>query len=557
MTVPDGWTCPAYLYNQVDSLAIPYLGRATCDCNCGVWDPDCAYARETTCWPSVIVINSTDVFNISTDVIGEFDCDESTDECNEESFSESESSESESSESESSESESGEMDYELAYCSAVLNDCLWAPEDWTCPPRWYDEMGSGSYGPNGIPDCNCGCGVPDPDCLYEHLRQTLGPNNFGLYGHGEGDTPAGYYDPIYDPKQFCALKKNKIWEAPDGWSCPSRDWNEWESGNLGPNGKADCDCNCGDVYDPDCVHEDVRMLGDDSSLGLYCNEGTDAESTDFRQTCAQSINKCVTVPAEWADNCAAKTYNQVEYENLDTRGIYYCDCHCGSVYDPDCNQQANRFGNASTFGLACDASGEDDGNLLEYCSMQFGNAMCRTVGTQWTCAPNYYDEINSQSISRGKPYCDCACGDWDPDCYTDTRGTEGFGSFGLLCNTDGVESVELREYCVKKNILKNQQNDGTLPMLPVCSKAAPSWFCAGVAWNEFDSLSYDPLSGITCDCGCGSYDYDCNSTISSSYLNYMKCAPDGSRMVNVLDTLFSCPSACPFCGLTQPGTKPN
>ena len=32
------------------------------------------------------------------------------------------------------------------------------------------------------------------------------------------------------------------------------------SGSYGLNGKSDCDCNCGEVYDPDCVHEDVRML---------------------------------------------------------------------------------------------------------------------------------------------------------------------------------------------------------------------------------------------------------------------------------------------------------
>ena len=551
LTVPDGWTCPAYLYNQVESWSVPYLGHATCDCNCGVWDPDCGYARETTCWPTIIP-PSTDVVVNSTD-FGEFDCEESTDGCNEESLSESESE----SESESGEGEGEAIDYSHAYCSAKTNDCLWAPEHWTCPPRWYNEMESGNYGPNGIPDCNCGCGAPDPDCYYEDLRQTLGPNNFGLYGEGEGDTPAGYFTPIYDPKKFCAIKKHKIWEAPDGWSCPSRAWNEWASGNYGQNGKSDCDCNCGEVYDPDCVHEDVRALNDDSSLGLYCNEGSNQESTDFRQTCAQSINKCVTVPTEWANNCPAKTYNQIEYENMDTRGIYFCDCHCGSVYDPDCNFQQQRFDNATTFGLACDSTGEDDGNAAEYCSMQFGDAMCRTVSSQWTCAPSFYDEINSQTISRGKPYCDCSCGDWDPDCYTDTRGTEGFGSFGLLCNNDGVESVELREYCVKKNILKNQENDGSTPLLPVCSKAAPSWFCAGISWNEFDSLSYDPQSGITCDCGCGSYDYDCNSTISSSYLNYMKCAPDGSRMVNVLNTLFSCPTNCPFCGLTQPGTKPQ
>jgi hypothetical protein len=240
----------------------------------------------------------------------------------------------------------------------------------------------------------------------------------------------------------------------------------------------------------------------------------------------------------------------VKYGNVGTREMPFCDCYCGDAYDPDCDKQEWRYVN-QTLGLTCNGE-QTNTDARAYCTMQFGDAQCRSVSANWKCSPNFFNELKTKSVGREKPYCDCACGDWDDDCYTDLRASEGLSSFGLLCNTAGQESLEIREFCNRNNILKNLQNPAK--SFPVCSKAPPSWFCSGVSYNEFDSLSYDPELGITCDCGCGAYDLDCSQT--SNTRNFLKCSMDGSRMMNVLNTYFTCPNTCPFCQLTGKYSKP-
>jgi hypothetical protein len=319
-----------------------------------------------------------------------------------------------------------------------------------------------------------------------------------------------------------------------------------ETGNYGDNGQPDCNCGCGEIADPDCDYQDNQ------TFGLVCNGNRASNNT--REYCAQSTNTCELAPQAWVEYCPAVYYGEVDSGSYGNRSKPFCDCNCGEVQDPDCEYQDMRFQNSSTLGLACGDSSDNAEDPLLYCTYQYGNAACRSAPSTWTCSPTFYNELKTGVVSRDKPYCDCACGAWDEDCYTDTRATEGFGSFGLLCSTDGEESSNIRELCSKKNVVQNQVNNAGLP---VCTKAPDSWYCAGVHWNEFDTLSYDVASGITCDCGCGLYDNDCNATIMLSSRNYLRCGSGGSRMLNVLGNYIDCSSNCPFCELSDNSKKPK
>jgi len=116
-----------------------------------------------------------------------------------------------------------------------------APSGWTCNPDWY---AAGD-------DCDCGCGVVDPDCQNPNL---------GVYGCQDGQTcsddgvciGAGQ-QPNPEPNEPDPSPSVST-GVPDDWTC-----------NPGWYGVGDdCDCDCGAV-DPDCQ---------DTSLDVYnCEEG--------------------------------------------------------------------------------------------------------------------------------------------------------------------------------------------------------------------------------------------------------------------------------------------
>lgn len=92
---------------------------------------------------------------------------------------------------------------------------------WTCDPMLYDA-GDGA--------CDCGCGVPDPDCISGFVNACTGCGATGSCSEGEIDCGT-FVDP--DDNYLC----NPI----PGWTCA-------------PNlyGMADgCNCGCG-IADPDC-----------------------------------------------------------------------------------------------------------------------------------------------------------------------------------------------------------------------------------------------------------------------------------------------------------------
>lgn len=158
-------------------------------------------------------------------------------------------------------------------CEQDCRGLFAVPEGWTCSARWY---AAGD-------DCDCECGVYDPDCDNAALRTT----NCGVGGRCQADATCDV--PI-----------------PETWTCDRTRYN---------NGQQ-CDCDCG-AYDPDCDNPNARIVN--------CAPGGECQADG---TCTASI------PREWT--CRARYYHADDG----------CDCNCGA-YDPDCDDPRSAVYNCS------------------------------------------------------------------------------------------------------------------------------------------------------------------------------------------------------------------
>ena len=74
------------------------------------------------------------------------------------------------------------------------------PVGWTCAARRYNEIGTGLFGPNGKPDCDCGCGIWDPDCEDFTFRQR---SEVGLLCDGNSADELNPTEEDLDLSTFC------------------------------------------------------------------------------------------------------------------------------------------------------------------------------------------------------------------------------------------------------------------------------------------------------------------------------------------------------------------
>lgn len=228
-----GWTCSSSLYHSGGDIP-------ACNCNCGVYDPDC-----------------DDPFSF---VKG----------CGK-----------------------GQTCGKDGTCQGSV---LSPPSSWVCGSAYY-AIG----GPK--PVCDCGCGAPDPDCdlpypTYNLTKckkgQTCGkdgtcqgpelavpaawtckPSKFAEgKTNGTCDCDCGAYDPdcndVYLPIAGCGYKQTcnkegkcegKIAPAPAGWKCDS---SAYSDGKL-------CNCACG-IVDPDCKLDVPDTCAPDGFCGSITNE---------------------------------------------------------------------------------------------------------------------------------------------------------------------------------------------------------------------------------------------------------------------------------------------
>jgi hypothetical protein len=222
------------------------------------------------------------------------------------------------------------------------------PVFWTCL--------SASYG-DGV--CDCGCGVPDPDCADAKVTSCDACSDTGSCG--QSACPSSI-----DPND------NSICSVPSGWLCDSSYY-----------GAGVCVCGCG-VVDSDCASTDIsacRLCTYDSCAPDNCS-GLDPNDNAL----------CTTPPPSWT--CPSRLY----------RDGVKCDCGCGA-FDPDCaSLDASACDRCNSTGSCSDAAcpGTITTNDNRYCTRPSPPA-------GWTC--------NSYNYADGYT-CDCGCGVPDPDCAT-------------------------------------------------------------------------------------------------------------------------------------------
>ena len=563
ITVPLDWTCEADMYNEYEyadeNVALSF-NSSDCDCQCGIWDPDCARQGEADVAVRCGTVDENEIFE-----------------------------------------NWGVRHFNDQVCGANLQ-CMPVPAGWTCPAIWYNEVESGlRRSGSNKPFCDCGCGIPDPDCLVEQRRQTVGLAFFGLNCGGSAMTDET------DLSRFCNLVDLTCNSAPQGWTCPSRYYSEETTGSVGANLIPDCNCGCG-VMDPDCLLGQKRRNG---HAGLLCTGGnrdgeldpTQAEK-ELRNYCvftpAGTDTTCTTAPVNWAARCVSSFYDQSSssslYKNFpnDTR----CDCACG-MWDPDCNVRANPLyctpdqskyapteGNfaCSPSTLQCRTGPSPAINtstwIAYFDEFTYGTAPDRTVPscdcglfTEWDpdcdmqssvlrgtittncaadeycsvttnecvaianpnfvrapdCAPVLYDQLNSATYGElGIPTCDCGCGVWDPDCDSSLLRYQYDGSlFELNCfDNSNSPSSDRSSFC--------QKNSNTCGQAPSAWYGAPEWF------NETRSQTIPPGQNASCHCGVGMYDPDCALTGNRTLT--VKCGPYAAPYAGK-----SCSSTCPNC----------
>jgi hypothetical protein len=345
--VPSGWTCPVRNYDD----------GASCDCGCGVADPDCEDEGRDAC--DVCASNGS----CSTrDCPGGIDAEDNSQCAYPPGWS------------------CSTWDYGDGICdcgcgaqdvdcpSLSLDDCEYCgngctftacpgtihpennayctepPFDWTCPVRFYND---GTL-------CHCGCGAIDPDCDPVAAGSC---DRCNVEGSCSGQACPGTIDPV--DIRLCVKP-----DPPSEWICDTFYYADGFS----------CDCACG-AFDPDC--RGTTPAACDQCWG--CGECSDrVDPTD--------ISRCLPPPDGWT--CADERYGNFSD----------CDCGCG-IADPDCGE-----------------------NHIDWCSFcpegSCSRSDCRDIDPSdiavcdgglppgWTCPQDYF----------GDSGCDCGCGALDEDC---------------------------------------------------------------------------------------------------------------------------------------------
>ena len=381
----------------------------------------------------------------------------------------------------------------LADCPGRINPadvtaCLAPPAGWTCTPSAY---GDGHQ-------CECGCGIPDPDCQSSDLASCdnclaegscangLCPSSIAptdnahcaipplwtceasSYGDGVCNCGCGVVDvdcpdataaacQLCDQSSCSPLvcagiepDDNAQCTAPPGtWQCSPR---------LYRDGKR-CDCGCG-AFDPDCA-----------SLGVSACDTCNDPGSCSAQACPGLIDATrnahcdlPAAPPGWS--CGPDTY-----------GDGTCDCGC-TIADVDCRTPD---ATSCVRCLECGGSGTCESTIETADPTQ-----CAPPPTGWTCSAAAYRDI----------YCDCGCGVPDPKC----QDIETL----YVCEDFPVEG------CSGGNKLHIDPDNNAL-----CIVSVPNaWTCDRSYYGD----------GV-CDCGCGAVDLDCSS---NNVADCWECNDSGS-----------------------------
>ncbi|MDD9970757.1 MAG: hypothetical protein OXR73_31260 [Myxococcales bacterium] len=342
--------------------------------------------------------------------------------------------------------------------------------------------------------CDCGCGQPDPDC-------------------GTGAcTDAGCFGGGCDVCHGADGEEDVCGAASDG-HCAAATRTDGV-----------CDCGCG-LADPDCG-------------GAGCQEPGCRD--DACQVCHDSFGRVIPCPDQWS--CLARQYRDGT-----------CDCGCGAV-DPDCQGQGCGDGGCQadacerrfdaegrqlpSDGFACDPETFDAGDGC-HCGCGAPDpdcgpwAGCTTPGCRDRTCDVCFDGDGAQvpctwtcdDALLGDGRCDCGCGTRDPDCAG--RPCHEPGCFAPACETCHDESGEAiacdRGACAPGFDRNGVCDCGCREPDPECSggacvgpgcSASACGVCHAADGSSIRcqdwSCSFEQQGGADgCNCGCGAIDPDC------------------------------------------------
>lgn len=353
-----------------------------------------------------------------------------------------------------------------------------SPPEWTCNDSWYQDGET----------CHCGCGVPDPDCASGDIGEcevcntqgscaislcpsSIDPNNTaacavpegwtcfeGYYGDGLCHCGCGVLDGdcgglasfncescVGCNNEGCPgtidAEDNRICTGvPYSWTCDDRYYGD---GQL-------CNCGCG-VRDPDCESGELDACDACDFEGSCSVHACPGRISPYENSYCQQPPP----PPEWT--CDSYRYGDG----------YYCDCGCGIV-DVDCE---------GSEVAECDRCCTSENGFGYYCPGRVDRedtTQCLPVPESWTCVGAYYGDGY---------YCDCGCGEPDPDCSATTSDVcaRCAGFYGSCSRDSSCETIA--------------PDDNT-----TCTDLAPpEWTCNAEFYHDGDA----------CDCGCGVIDFDC------------------------------------------------
>jgi hypothetical protein len=355
-----GWTCKPGWYAAGDS----------CDCGCGVLDPDCA--------------------DTSLPLAGCAD---------------------------------------LEVCDAKGMCVSKIPVGWTCPQNAYAALDA----------CDCGCGVPDPDCKFASLP---------LYGCSQGDACTDGQCKACVPEctgktcgadgcgGFCGLCADG--KACDGGACVDPCGAKPLACKSATCGSDGCGGQCGTCPGDKTCSAGQCIAGGPSPYSCQGHCGSKADSgCSCTAKCAQLGTCCgdYGVQCTCTPDCAGKSC-----------GSDGCGGSCGtcSGAKPYCGSDGQCTGTCKPqcTGKTCG----DDG-----CGGQCGT--CGAADTcAWTgkCVPKAWK--CDQSLYGDQLGCDCGCGAQDPDCKTAKATVFGCPKTTSACSATGVCDVT---FCSSNATCKN------------------------------------------------------------------------------------------------------
>jgi hypothetical protein len=341
---PSAWNCaPERFYELLNADLKP---NATCDCGCGIIDPDCGYQLPSCseqAWNPEYVHMECEGVTESTE---EYFCR-----------------------------------LESGRCFKLPSGLQNGKTDWTCIPDVFNEL---SDDLTSLNDCDCNCGGLDADCarstfndIYcsDQLDESGAPiaipygtgyscslnprtgsafciheddevdRNAVVFGSNSSSNGAGS-DVLVCP-QLPSLAPHEIangysWsEPPEEWICLPEKF--WELQNYALKDGATCDCGCG-VIDPDCGYQlpsCSEQAWKPRYVHLVCELDGDEMPVD-QYFCRLESGTCFELPiglrngrTDWT--CIPDVYNELS-DSLTS--LNDCDCNCGGL-DEDCAKSFN------------------------------------------------------------------------------------------------------------------------------------------------------------------------------------------------------------------------